>query len=102
MYDFDAVDTLPRLRDGRSLREAFVPDYGDLQRLCMEWTGPLYLTFVVTAGGEVREARSLNGIEPCGPALVASVEALGPWTPGEVAGEPVATRMYLRYVQRIL
>ena len=50
--------------DGQDCIPAEVPtahlvvigDLLDLQRLCMEWTGPLYLTFVVTAGGEVREA----------------------------------------------
>ena len=99
VYDYDAVETLPRLRDGRPLREAFVPDYGDRQRLCIEYTGSIYLTFVVTADGTVQDGRLLRGMEFCEAPLVASVEALGPWVPGEVDGERVATRMYVHYPQ---
>lgn len=70
-------------------------------RSCIEYTGSIYLTFVVTAEGEVRDAELLRGMDFCKAPLVAAMEALGPWVPGEVDGERVATRMYVRYPQSI-
>jgi TonB family protein len=58
--------------------------------------GIVYVSFVVTADGKIREPRLFNDIgDGCGEAALAVVRSMPDWSPGRKNGDPVNARLNL-------
>lgn len=94
VYELAEVDAPPRVTNAAEMRTALQASFPPA-RLHAGTDGSVTVSFVVAADGSVRQARIVSSSDTAFDAPSLDAVALLRFTPGQVAGSPVATRVDL-------
>lgn len=98
VYDLNQVEVQPEFPGGMAAMYRFLQKaihYPD-QALKDRIQGKVYMGFIVGNDGKVRDAKVRRGVrKDLDAEALRAVQAMPAWSPGRIAGKPVATRFVI-------